>query len=177
MAIQASARPQSVRFGSSAPLPVHLTALVGRTEEIGEVTALLGISRLVSLVGAGGSGKSRLAAAVAAGLQSRYRDAVGWIDLGALTNPADVDAQVAATLGLREQADGTSLDAVIALIGLATAAGSRVSSSPLTRSSRRRSRSSATPSSSAGWIFRARFCTPSRTIGGARSRSPMAIPL
>lgn len=121
MATQASARPQSVRFGSSAPLPVHLTALVGRSEEIGEVTALLGTSRLVSLVGAGGSGKSRLASAVAAGLQSRYRDAVGWIDLGALTNPADVDAQVAATLGLREQVDGTSLDALIALIGRSAA--------------------------------------------------------
>lgn len=121
MATQASARPQSVRFGSSAPLPVHLTALVGRSEEIGEVTALLGTSRLVSLVGAGGIGKSRLASAVAAGLQSRYRDAVGWIDLGALTNPADVDAQVAATLGLREQVDGTSLDALIALIGRSAA--------------------------------------------------------
>src|SRR5688572_14515843 len=103
-------RPRSPGFSASAQAPVYLTPLVGRAREVDEVSALLRTSRLVSLVGAGGSGKTRLAAAVAEGLRDRFRGEVGWIDLAALPDPELVGRHVAATLGLREQAGRAEAD-------------------------------------------------------------------
>lgn len=76
-------------------LPVQLTGFVGRDTEVAEVRRLLAGTRLVTLSGPGGSGKTRLAAQVAAG--GEWPDGVWWVELDAVT---DVAERVAATLGV-----------------------------------------------------------------------------
>lgn len=117
MATRPSSRARGIAFPPAARLPVYLTALVGRSREVGEVSGLLRASRLVSLVGAGGTGKTRLATAVAAEVQERQRGAVGWIDLAALSDPALVARHTAATLGLRERPDRAEAESLVELIG------------------------------------------------------------
>ena len=83
-------------------LPGQLTSFVGREGTIGAVGQRLAQDRLVSLVGPGGCGKTRLAIEVARQAQSRRPDGVFFVDLSALSNPALVAGSVAHTLGLRD---------------------------------------------------------------------------
>jgi predicted ATPase len=85
-------------------LPMPLTSLIGRTRERAEVARLLGKTRLLTLTGAGGSGKTRLSLAVGSDLITRYSDGVALVELAALADPALVPQAVAAALGLREEA-------------------------------------------------------------------------
>ncbi|MBN6050950.1 tetratricopeptide repeat protein [Nonomuraea sp. RK-328] len=72
---------------SAAGLPAELTSFVGRRHDIAEVKRLLAGSRLVTLVGVGGVGKSRLALRVAAEVQRAFRDGVCLVELAALESP------------------------------------------------------------------------------------------
>jgi predicted ATPase/DNA-binding CsgD family transcriptional regulator len=81
-------------------LPVHLTSFVGRRAELAAVSALLGGRRLVTLTGVGGSGKTRLAARLAADQAERWPDGVWWVELEAVTDPAQVAEVAAATIGV-----------------------------------------------------------------------------
>jgi non-specific serine/threonine protein kinase len=83
-------------------LPRPLTALVGREGELQEVMRLVGSSRLVTLIGGGGVGKTRLALEIAAGLETQYPGRVLFIELTPLADPALLPAFVAAALGLHE---------------------------------------------------------------------------
>jgi predicted ATPase/DNA-binding SARP family transcriptional activator len=85
-------------------LPVPLTPLVGRELEVAAVTALLRRDdvRLVTLTGAGGTGKTRLAIAAGEELGREYEDGVFFVDLSALDDPELVPATIAAALGLRD---------------------------------------------------------------------------
>jgi predicted ATPase/class 3 adenylate cyclase len=76
-------------------LPAQLTSFVGRQEEIAEVRRLLDRTRLLTLTGAGGTGKSRLALQVAAQLVAEFDDGVVFVDLSSVTDPALVPAAVA----------------------------------------------------------------------------------
>ena len=82
------------------------TALIGRDEELATVGRLLGheSSRLVTLTGPGGTGKTRLALEVAAEALDRYPDGVFFVDLSPLTDPALVVPTIAVALGVRETA-------------------------------------------------------------------------
>ena len=80
-------------------LPVHLTSFVGRRAELAAVAALVGGRRLVTLTGVGGSGKTRLAARLAADQADRWPDGVWWLELEAVTDPAQVAEVAAATIG------------------------------------------------------------------------------
>ena len=93
-------------------LPLQLTSFVGREEEIAEVERLLGHTRLLTLTGPGGSGKSRLALAVAADLLTQFRDGSCFVDLSPVTDPALVPAAVANALGVPEAAGRPILDGV-----------------------------------------------------------------
>jgi predicted ATPase/DNA-binding CsgD family transcriptional regulator len=93
-------------------LPQQLTSFVGREREISELKRTLESARLVSLVGAGGSGKTRLSLEVARSLLSRFPDGVWFVELAALSDPELVPQAVAATLGIREES-GRSLMAVL----------------------------------------------------------------
>jgi predicted ATPase/DNA-binding SARP family transcriptional activator len=88
-------------------LPVRLTPLVGRETELGEVTRALAECRLLTLTGPGGTGKTRLALAVATRLAAPDvpRDAVAdvaWVELASLNDPQVIAPSVAARLGVPE---------------------------------------------------------------------------
>jgi non-specific serine/threonine protein kinase len=89
-------------------LPVPLTSFIGRERDQTAVRNLLTESRLVTLVGSGGCGKTRLALQVAHDLAATSDDAVYWVDLAPLADPALVAQTVAASLGIVEQ-PGTPL--------------------------------------------------------------------
>jgi predicted ATPase/DNA-binding transcriptional LysR family regulator len=83
-------------------LPVIETELVGREQELAELTDLVRRSRLVTLTGAGGSGKTRLAIEVAARVVDDFSDGVYLVDLSPLRDPALVPSAIADVLGLRD---------------------------------------------------------------------------
>jgi predicted ATPase len=83
-------------------LPIQLTTLVGREHETVEVGRLLAGNRLVTLTGAAGCGKTRLALQVAAEALGDAPDGVWFADLASLSDPALVPSAVAQALGLRE---------------------------------------------------------------------------
>ena len=87
------AAPDPRRPAEQPPAAAH--PFVGREEEIAEVERLLGQTRLLTLTGPGGSGKSRLALRVAADLLPQYRDGSCFVDLAPVTDPALVPAAVA----------------------------------------------------------------------------------
>ena len=68
-------------------LPGEVTTLVGRADEIDRVRADLGASRIVTLAGPGGSGKTRLALAVASAARDKFPHGVWFVDLAALRDP------------------------------------------------------------------------------------------
>jgi non-specific serine/threonine protein kinase len=88
---------------SSGNLPVAVSSLIGRQREIDDVSGALERSRLVTLVGAGGSGKSRLALEVAGSVVDTFGDGVWWVDLAPVTHEAFVAQAVATVLGVRDQ--------------------------------------------------------------------------
>ncbi|MEU4231463.1 BTAD domain-containing putative transcriptional regulator [Nonomuraea sp. NPDC026600] len=87
-------------------LRTALTSFVGREEELERVGKLLAEARLVTLVGPGGAGKSRLAAEIAAGIAARrtasVRDGVWLVELAGVRDPRQIPATVSAALGLYE---------------------------------------------------------------------------
>ena len=85
-------------------LPVPLTSFVGREREVAEVRRLLGGTRMLTLTGAGGCGKSRLALEVARTLRADFPDGVWIVELAALSDAGLVPHAVAAALGVKEQA-------------------------------------------------------------------------
>jgi predicted ATPase/DNA-binding SARP family transcriptional activator len=87
-----------------AALPHPLTQLIGREQEVREVAEHLGGSRLVTLVGAGGVGKTRLAIEVAREVAGDFANGAVFIPLASLSDSALLPAFVAAALGLREEA-------------------------------------------------------------------------
>lgn len=93
-------------------LPVHLTGFIGRARELDQLSQLLTSTRLLTLTGAGGSGKTRLAREAAHEAASRF-SRVAWIDLAPVTDGALVAQQVAKTLGVTEHARVPTVSRVI----------------------------------------------------------------
>jgi predicted ATPase/class 3 adenylate cyclase len=81
-------------------LPVTLTRFVGREAELAEIADLLKASRLVTVAGVGGAGKTRLATEVARRLVEQFPDGAFLVELASITDPQLVPATVAAALGL-----------------------------------------------------------------------------
>jgi non-specific serine/threonine protein kinase len=94
-------------------LPLQITSFVGREREIVEIQRLLVTTRLLTLTGAGGCGKTRLALRVAAAVATDYPDGVWFVELAALADPALVPRTVAAALGLREAPGGAATDSLV----------------------------------------------------------------
>src|SRR5215472_1228618 len=105
-------RPRA-RGGRPNNLPPQLTSFVGREREIAEVTALVRRSRLVTLTGAGGIGKTRLALRVGAALLSNYADGVFLVDLAPLLDPALVDETTLTATGGRVEPPETAHEALM----------------------------------------------------------------
>jgi predicted ATPase/class 3 adenylate cyclase len=97
-------------------LPVQPTTLVGREAEIALVSAMIERDgdRLVTLTGPGGTGKTRLALAVAAEALDAFPDGVWFVDLAPLTDPAQVIPSIASVLGVRDTGGQPLLPALAA---------------------------------------------------------------
>jgi predicted ATPase/DNA-binding CsgD family transcriptional regulator len=87
--------------GSMHGFPAALTSFVGRAAVVDEIAGQLGRSRLVTVTGPGGAGKTRLAGEVAKQVAGRFADGVWLAELAAVGDPAQVAAAVAAALGIR----------------------------------------------------------------------------
>ena len=81
---------------------------MGREQELRELVDLLASRRLITLTGAGGSGKTRLALEVARRVEDRYRDGVCLVELAGLGTDALVPEAVLGALGMREPTAGRS---------------------------------------------------------------------
>jgi predicted ATPase/DNA-binding CsgD family transcriptional regulator len=90
-------------------LPIPLTRFVGRLAELADAATFLGATRLLTLTGPGGAGKTRLALQLAAELKGKFPDGVWFVDLSPLSDPEFVWDQVASALGVPEAGAGTSL--------------------------------------------------------------------
>jgi predicted ATPase/DNA-binding SARP family transcriptional activator len=91
-------------------LPIPISSFVGRHKELAKVKQLLSNSRLVTLTGAGGSGKTRLAIHVATDLLDEFKNGVWWVELAPLTNPSLVPSAVAKALGVETRAEQSLME-------------------------------------------------------------------
>ncbi len=97
----------------TAPLPSPLTPFVGRLAERAELSAALDEHRLVTAVGPGGIGKTRLALSVAADLSDRFADGVWYVDLVPVTDALMIAPAIAEALGLGERQGSSAADNVL----------------------------------------------------------------
>jgi predicted ATPase/DNA-binding CsgD family transcriptional regulator len=97
----------------SPNIPIELTSFVGRKREIADVMRLIGSSRLLTLTGTAGSGKTRLALRVAAEVSDQYVDSVHWVELAQLTDPNLVPKAVAKKLNVAERPDRPLVDGIL----------------------------------------------------------------
>ena len=95
---------------ASKRLPVQLTSFVGRDEQLTQVRELLTQNRLVTLTGAGGAGKTRLAIQIAGQLSGEFGDGVWYVDLAPITDPELVPITAARAFGLPDQAGRSTMD-------------------------------------------------------------------
>jgi predicted ATPase/class 3 adenylate cyclase len=86
-------------------LPQLATSFVGRERELDDIRALLGNSRLITLLGMGGLGKTRLSLQVAAEAMAEYPDGTWFLDLSPIRDPALVVSEAAQVLDVREEPD------------------------------------------------------------------------
>jgi non-specific serine/threonine protein kinase len=93
-------------------LPYELTSFVGRRQALADVRKLMASSRLVTLIGTGGVGKTRLAARLVREVVPQFADGVWLIDLASLTAPNLIAQTIAVHLGIRESADRSEREAL-----------------------------------------------------------------
>jgi len=94
-------------------LPVQLTSFVGRERELGEVEDLIGRARLVTLIGTGGTGKTRLMIEVAGRVAGRFPDGAWIAELAPLGDPVQIAPEIARALGVPEQPGRPAVDVVV----------------------------------------------------------------
>ncbi len=94
-------------------LPAQLATFIGRERELAEVRTLVESTRLVTLTGAGGSGKTRLALQVAAELVDGSGDGVWLVELAAVSNEETVPSAIAQTLGIASQSGQPALETLL----------------------------------------------------------------
>ena len=115
--LTAGARPAMSGSIFAAPaannLPTQVTSFVGRQREIGELRSLLTDTRLLTLTGSGGCGKTRLALELAKKLLRNYPDGVWFAELAPLTDPALAPKSVANALGIKEQPDQSLAETLV----------------------------------------------------------------
>src|SRR5439155_19697639 len=94
-------------------LALPLSTFVGREQELAHLRRVFGTTslRLLTLAGAGGSGKTRLAQELARGLNGRYADGVWLVELAALSATSHVPQAIAAALDVRERPERTCAEA------------------------------------------------------------------
>ena len=104
----------SLRSLSSTPnnLPQQMTSFIGRESELGDVRRALAKARLVSLLGAGGLGKTRLSLQAAAEAMDDFPDGVWLVELAPVADPRRVAQAIASVLGVKEESGQSILEAL-----------------------------------------------------------------
>ena len=97
-------------------LPQQVTSFIGRERELAEVKRLFGTTRLLTLLGAGGIGKTRIALHAAAESMDDYPDGVWFVDLAPQSDERLVPQMVASILGVKEEAGNTVTDALVGYV-------------------------------------------------------------
>ena len=97
-------------------LPAQLTSFVGRGAQLAQLRELLADNRVVTLTGAGGVGKTRLAIQVAAAMTADFADGVWYVDLAPITDPELVAVTAARALGLPDQPGRSTIDTLTRFI-------------------------------------------------------------
>ena len=110
--LEPSEQTRALAFKRSSKLniPIPLTSFVGREKELEEVAKLLLKSRLLTLTGAGGVGKTRLAIQVVADVMEMFSDGVWFLDLAPLSDPSLVPSTLINLLGLQESGERSVTD-------------------------------------------------------------------
>ncbi len=105
----------ALRSLEAAPnnLPQQVTSFIGRGRELSEVKGLLATTRLLTLLGAGGLGKTRLSLQLAADVMDDYPDGVWFVELAAIADARMVPQAVASVLGIKEEAGRPVSEAVM----------------------------------------------------------------
>ncbi|HKH35799.1 MAG TPA: BTAD domain-containing putative transcriptional regulator [Rubrobacter sp.] len=104
---------ESTSYSPRHNVPAALSSFVGRERELMEVKRALAMARLLTLSGAGGCGKTRLALEVTRDLASSYPDGAWLVELASLSHPELVPHALASVLGLREQPDRSLVDTLV----------------------------------------------------------------
>ena len=107
--VDAPSGPATVRVHN---LPAQLDSFVGREDEIAQLLQMFERSRLVTITGSGGTGKTRLSLQAAREIQDRFPDGVWLVELAALSDPERVALAAAATLGVKEDAGRPVIDTI-----------------------------------------------------------------
>ncbi|HYQ83982.1 MAG TPA: BTAD domain-containing putative transcriptional regulator, partial [Rubrobacter sp.] len=105
--------PEETSGAGTHNLPVSLTSFVGRERELLEVKRALAMTRLLTLTGPGGSGKTRLALETAADLVGAYQDGVWLVDLAPLSEPELLLQEIAGDLEVQERPGEPLLDMLV----------------------------------------------------------------
>jgi predicted ATPase len=103
---------QQARHLGRSHLPAELTSFVGRRQELREVKRLLGTTRLLTLTGSGGAGKTRLALRAAADMSRGFPDGAWLVLLASIQDPMLVTQAVFSALGLQDRSAGLSLSSL-----------------------------------------------------------------
>jgi hypothetical protein len=105
--------PRDTGHGPPHNLPAEVSSFVGREQDLERLAASLADARLLTLLGPGGVGKTRLALRLAAGLRGDYPDGVWLVDLAPLTDARLVPSAVVSALRLREAPAGPAVDVLL----------------------------------------------------------------
>src|SRR2546425_3825422 len=97
---------------SAGNLGAEVTTFIGRRHEAFEVKRLLSVSRLATLTGVGGVGKTRLAMRVAKDLNRTYADGAWIVDLAPLDDEGLLTQTIASALGLQDRSSGWSISVI-----------------------------------------------------------------
>jgi diguanylate cyclase (GGDEF)-like protein len=109
-----AARPRRTATGNN--LPLQLSRLIGRRDEIAHVCSLLDRHRLVSIVGTGGTGKTRVAVAAAEATAGRFADGAWFVDLSPITDPTLIASTIAAVFSADVSTDDAAAGALAAIL-------------------------------------------------------------
>lgn len=91
-------------------LPIQLTSFVGREKELADVKRLMGDTHLLTLIGSGGTGKTRLSIQAASDMLDQYPDGVWFVELAPILDPLLVPRTAAAAIGIRDESERPAID-------------------------------------------------------------------